>query len=77
MRLGRIPASVPRNDVELLLDGHLLAIRKPSGLSSDEALGRLGKPLTRVSRLDLGTSGVLLAARGGEMEEPAWSRGAV
>lgn len=62
--------------LRLLLSGDLVAIHKPPGLSSDAAMRRLsarrGTALTRVSRLDLATSGVLLAAVGEETTEPAW-----
>ena len=62
--------------LRLLLSGDLVAIHKPPGLSTDAALrllsARCGTALTRVSRLDLATSGVLLAAVGEETKEPAW-----
>ncbi|CAE7947548.1 rluD, partial [Symbiodinium sp. KB8] len=71
--------SYPRQagQVALLADMQgLLALSKPAGLSTDDALGlvaaRRGHPLTRASRLDLPTSGLLVAAEGDEHSEQAW-----
>eukprot|EP00439_Symbiodinium_sp_Y106_P032270 s761_g3.t2 len=76
---NKVHNSDPRRagQVDLLAEMQgLLALSKPAGLSTDDALGivaaRRGHPLTRASRLDLPTSGVLVAAEGEEHSEQAW-----
>lgn len=67
---------VPRRHMEnielpaeiLFQDESLIALAKPAGKSSEDCLQRLAnylqQPLTRLSRLDLPTSGILVASRG-------------
>ena len=54
----------------------IVAVCKPAGSSTEEVLGllsaQLQHPITQVSRLDLPTSGVLVAAVGSASSQQAW-----
>ena len=70
-KLSRLPSLTL-----LYQSGGLVAVSKPAGFSTEDVLGFLSAKLktriTQVSRLDLPTSGVLLAAVGSTTSLQAW-----